>query len=88
MPPEHGVVRARDQARPSFSRSILANGADTLPTKVGLYDRTRSGWPDVVFSATDNETSWAVAAGSAAPLPAWQTAITNYATSDGYQVSP
>jgi ABC-type glycerol-3-phosphate transport system substrate-binding protein len=140
MPPEHSVVRARDRARPSFSRSILAvgatalmaaavaacgggssgsgsavkdgftqasqsagpltvwvdstrvpaakaflkahpnvklnivtydgdaNGADTLQTKVDLYDRTGSGWPDVVFSATDNETSWAVAAGFTAPL--------------------
>jgi ABC-type glycerol-3-phosphate transport system substrate-binding protein len=140
MPPKNSVVRARDRARPSFSRSILAfgaaalmaaavaacgggssssgsavkdgftqasqsagpltvwvdstrvpaakayqkahpnvklnivtydgdaNGADTLQTKVDLYDRTGSGWPDVVFSATDNETSWAVAAGFTAPL--------------------
>jgi hypothetical protein len=91
MPPKNSVVRARDQARPSFLRSILAfgaaaltanavssvkpnivtydgdaNGADTLPTKVDFYDRT--GWPDVVFSATDNETSWAVSAGFLVPL--------------------
>ena len=103
MPPKNSVVvRARDRARPSFSRSILAfgaaaptaaavsvwvdstrapagrayqkdrpsvklntvthdgdaYGADTLQTKVGLYDRTGSGWPDVVFGSTDNETSW------------------------------
>ena len=130
MPPKNSVVRARDRARPSFSRSIVAlgaaaptaaavsacgggssgsgssvkdaftqasqpagsltvwvdstrvpaarayqkahpsvklnivtydgdaNGADTLQTKVDLYDRTGSGWPDVVFGSTDNETSW------------------------------
>jgi hypothetical protein len=30
MPPEHDVVRARDRASPSFSRSILATGAAAL----------------------------------------------------------
>ncbi len=140
MPPKSSVVRARDRARPSFSRIILAlgaaalmaaaasacgggssgsgssvkdgftqaaqsagpltvwvdstrvpaaqayqkahpnvklnivtydgdaNGADTLQTKVDLYDRTGRGWPDVVFSATDNEASWGVSAGFLAPL--------------------
>jgi ABC-type glycerol-3-phosphate transport system substrate-binding protein len=155
MPPENSVVRARDRARPSFSRSILAvgaatlmavaisacggassgsgssvkdgfpqatqtagpltvwvdstrvpaahafqkahpnlklnivtydgdaNGADTLQTKVDLYDRTRSGWPDVVFSATDNETSWGVSAGFLAPLNEGlipQATLSNFAT--------
>ena len=155
MPPENSVVRARDRARPSFSRSILAfgaaalmaaavsacgggssgsgssvkdgftqatqsagpltvwvdstrvpaaqayqkahpnvklnivtydgdaNGADTLQTKVDLYDRTGSGWPDVVFSATDNETSWAVSAGFLAPLNEGlipQATLSNFAT--------
>jgi ABC-type glycerol-3-phosphate transport system substrate-binding protein len=155
MPPEHSVVRTRDRARPSFSRSILAiggaalmaaavsacgggssgsssavkdgftqasqsagpltvwvdstrvpaakayqrshpnvklnivtydgdaNGADTLQTKVDLYDRTGSGWPDVVFSATDNETSWAVAAGFTAPLNEGlipQSTLSNFAS--------
>lgn len=149
------AAQAFQRAHPNVKLNIVtydgnANGADTLPTKVGLYDRTRSGWPDVVFSATDNETSWAVAAGFTAPpnqgqtpwatpeqlcqrlpgpctvngkvyclrndlpqvvlwynaslikkwsyqvpttwsqyeQPARQTAITNHATSDGYQVSP
>jgi hypothetical protein len=65
MPPMNSVVvRARDRARASFSQSSLAFGAaaptaaDTFQTKVGLYDRTGSGWPDVVFGSTDNETSW------------------------------
>jgi ABC-type glycerol-3-phosphate transport system substrate-binding protein len=140
MPPEKSVVRARDRARPSFSRSILAigaaalmaaavsacgsgssgsgsstkdgftqvsqsagpltvwvdstrvpaaqayqkahpnvklnvvtydgdaNGSNTLQTKVDLFDRTGKGWPDVVFSAENNEVSWAVNAGFTAPL--------------------
>ena len=76
------AAQAFQRAHPNVKLNIVtydgnANGADTLPTKVGLYDRTRSGWPDVVFSATDNETSWAVAAGFTAPpnqgLTPWAT---------------
>ena len=45
-----------------------ANGSNYLQTKVSLFNRTRSGWPDVVFSSQNNETSWAVQAGFTAPL--------------------
>lgn len=45
-----------------------ANGSNYLQTKVSLFNRTRSGWPDVVFSSQNNETSWAVPAGFTAPL--------------------
>jgi multiple sugar transport system substrate-binding protein len=45
-----------------------ANGSNYLQTKVSLFNRTRGGWPDVVFSSQNNETSWAVPAGFAAPL--------------------
>lgn len=45
-----------------------ANGSNYLQTKVSLFNRTRSGWPDVVFSSQNNETSWAVRAGFTAPL--------------------
>ncbi|VVJ17585.1 putative solute-binding protein [Amycolatopsis camponoti] len=45
-----------------------ANGSNYLQTKVSLFNRTRSGWPDVVFSTQNNETSWAVQAGFTAPL--------------------
>lgn len=56
-------ARAHQEARPSLKLNTVtydddANGADTLQTKVGVYDRTGTGWPDVVFSASDNETSW------------------------------
>ncbi|MBO1329807.1 ABC transporter substrate-binding protein [Streptomyces sp. VRA16 Mangrove soil] len=45
-----------------------ANGSNYLQTKVQLFNRTRKGWPDVVFSSQNNEASWAVDAGFAAPL--------------------
>src|SRR3954452_2941234 len=36
-----------------------ANGSNYLQTKAQLFNRTGSGWPDVVFSTQTNETSWA-----------------------------
>ncbi|GAA1941525.1 ABC transporter substrate-binding protein [Kitasatospora viridis] len=45
-----------------------ANGSNYLQTKVSLFNRTGSGWPDVVFSSQNNEATWAVSAGFAAPL--------------------
>lgn len=45
-----------------------ANGSNYLRTKVSLFNRTRKGWPDLVFSSQNNETTWAVDAGFAAPL--------------------
>ncbi|MET8413363.1 ABC transporter substrate-binding protein [Streptomyces sp. NPDC005195] len=45
-----------------------ANGSNYLRTKVSLFNRTRHGWPDVVFSSQNNEASWAVQAGFTAPL--------------------
>ncbi len=57
------AARAYQKAHPSVKLNTVtydgdANDADTLQTNVGLYDRTGSGRPDVVFSSTDNETSW------------------------------
>jgi ABC-type glycerol-3-phosphate transport system substrate-binding protein len=45
-----------------------ANGSNYLQTKVSLFNRTGSGWPDVVFSTQNNEATWAVPAGFLAPL--------------------
>jgi ABC-type glycerol-3-phosphate transport system substrate-binding protein len=45
-----------------------ANGSNYLQTKVSLFNRTGSGWPDVVFSSQNNETTWAVPAKFTAPL--------------------
>jgi ABC-type glycerol-3-phosphate transport system substrate-binding protein len=35
-----------------------ANGATTLQTKISLFNRANSGWPDVVFSTQVAEMSW------------------------------
>jgi ABC-type glycerol-3-phosphate transport system substrate-binding protein len=58
---------------PSVKMNIVtydgdANGSNYLQTKVSLFNRTRKGWPDVVFSSQNNEASWAVQAGFTAPL--------------------
>jgi ABC-type glycerol-3-phosphate transport system substrate-binding protein len=62
------AAQAYAKAHPGVKLNIVtydgdANGSNTLQTKVDLYDRTGSGWPDVVFSAENNEVSWAVPAG-------------------------
>jgi ABC-type glycerol-3-phosphate transport system substrate-binding protein len=67
------AAQAYQKAHPDVKLKIVtydgdANGSNTLQTKVELYDRTGSGWPDVVFSAENNEVSWAVPAGFTAPL--------------------
>ena len=67
------AAQAYEKAHPSVKLNIVtydgdANGSNTLQTKVDLYDRTGSGWPDVVFSAESNEVSWAQPAGFTAPL--------------------
>ena len=67
------AAQAYQKAHPGVKVNVVtydgdANGSNTLQTKVGLYDRTGSGWPDVVFSAENNEVSWTVNAGFTAPL--------------------
>jgi ABC-type glycerol-3-phosphate transport system substrate-binding protein len=67
------AAQAYQKAHPAVKLNIVtydgdANGSNTLQTKVELYDRTGNGWPDVVFSAENNEVSWAVPAGFTAPL--------------------
>jgi ABC-type glycerol-3-phosphate transport system substrate-binding protein len=67
------AVKAYEKANPNVKINMVvydgdANGSNFLQTKVDLYNRTGSGWPDVVFSTQQNETTWAVSAGYAAPL--------------------
>jgi multiple sugar transport system substrate-binding protein len=67
------AVQAYEKAHPNVKIDMVtydgdANGSNTLQTKVDLYDRTGSGWPDVVFSAESNEVSWAQPAGFTAPM--------------------
>jgi ABC-type glycerol-3-phosphate transport system substrate-binding protein len=67
------ATKQYQKAHPSVPMKIVsydgdANGSNYLQTKVSLFNRTREGWPDVVFSSQNNETTWAVDAGFAAPL--------------------
>ena len=67
------AAQAYAKAHPNVKLNIVtydgdANGSNSLQTKVDLYDRTGSGWPDVVWSTQNNELSWAVSAGFTAPL--------------------
>ena len=66
------AAQAYAKAHPNVKLNIVtydgdANGSNTLQTKVDLYDRTGSGWPDVVFSAESNEVSSAQPAGFTRP---------------------
>ena len=82
------AVQAYEKAHPNVKVNMVvydgdANGSNTLQTKVDLYNRTGSGWPDAVFSAENNEISWTVSAGFTAPLnegliPA--STLSNFAT--------
>jgi multiple sugar transport system substrate-binding protein len=67
------AAKEYQKKHPSVPMNIVsydgdANGSNYLQTKVGLFNRTRKGWPDVVFSSQNNEVTWAVDAGFAAPL--------------------
>jgi ABC-type glycerol-3-phosphate transport system substrate-binding protein len=67
------AVQAYKKAHPGVKLDVViydgdANGSNTLQTKVDLYNRTGSGWPDVVFTAVNSEVSWAQPAGFTAPL--------------------
>ena len=67
------AAKLYQKTHPSVPMKIVsydgdANGSNYLQTKVSLFNRTREGWPDVVFSSQNNETTWAVDAGFTAPL--------------------
>ncbi|MFI0448886.1 ABC transporter substrate-binding protein [Actinomadura sp. 6N118] len=67
------AAKLYQKQRPGVKINIVtydgnANGSNYLQTKVSLFNRTRKGWPDVVFSSQNNEVSWAVQAGFTAPL--------------------
>jgi ABC-type glycerol-3-phosphate transport system substrate-binding protein len=67
------AAKLYQQKHPSVKMNLVtydgdANGSNYLRTKVSLFNRTHKGWPDVVFSSQNNETSWAVQDGFTAPL--------------------
>jgi multiple sugar transport system substrate-binding protein len=68
-------VEAYQKTHPSVKLNIVtyngdANGSNYLQTKIELFDRAGSGWPDVVFSEEYNDASWSTAQGTdwVAPL--------------------
>ncbi|GAA5042930.1 multiple sugar transport system substrate-binding protein [Thermocatellispora tengchongensis] len=57
-------VEAYQKAHPDVKIKIVtysgdANGANDLQTKVQLFDRSGSGWPDVAFNVNYNAVTWA-----------------------------
>jgi ABC-type glycerol-3-phosphate transport system substrate-binding protein len=85
------AAKLYQKTHPSAKLNIVsydgdADGSHYLQTKVSLFNRTRKGWPDVVFSTQNNETSWAVQAGFTAPLNKGliaQTALAGWAHGAG-----
>ncbi|RZS91661.1 carbohydrate ABC transporter substrate-binding protein (CUT1 family) [Motilibacter rhizosphaerae] len=58
------AAAAYKAANPSDKVTVVtydgsANGSGSFKTKMALYDRSGSGWPDVVFSSQNNDASWA-----------------------------
>ncbi|MFL6115088.1 MAG: carbohydrate ABC transporter substrate-binding protein, partial [Catenulispora sp.] len=80
------AAQAYQKLHPEVKMDIVtydgdANGSNYLQTKVSLFNRTGSGWPDVVFSSQNNEAAWAVSAGFTAPL---NKGLIPQATLDGW----
>lgn len=58
------AAKAFQQANPDTKVQIVsydgsANGSNSFRTKMQLFDRADSGWPDVVFSTQNNDAAWA-----------------------------
>jgi multiple sugar transport system substrate-binding protein len=69
------AAQAFQKANPTIKIKIVsydgnANGSNTFKTKMSLFDKAGSGWPDVVFTTDNNSASWGSAdgTGSLAPL--------------------
>jgi ABC-type glycerol-3-phosphate transport system substrate-binding protein len=61
-------VQAYQKTHPDVKLDIVtyngdAEGSNYLQTKIELYNRTGSGWPDVVFSEEYNDASWSTESG-------------------------
>ncbi|XVQ89376.1 ABC transporter substrate-binding protein [Microbispora siamensis] len=59
-----GAADAFKKANPDVKVNVVtydgsANGSNSFRTKVQLFDRAGSGWPDVVFSTQNNDAAWA-----------------------------
>ncbi len=96
------AAKAYQAAHPNVHLNIVTfdgdgNGASTLQTKIQLWNRTGSGWPDVVFSEQVQDPVWMARKpfDFAAPikglvpdnlLSKWPATSTAQCTVDGVQV--
>jgi multiple sugar transport system substrate-binding protein len=67
-------AQAYQKAHPDQKINIVtydgdANGSNTFKTKMSLYDRAGSGWPDVIFTADNNAASWGSEQGTGVLAP-------------------
>jgi len=58
------AAKAFEKANPDTKIKVVtydgsANGSNSFRTKIQLFDRAGSGWPDVVFSTQNNDAAWA-----------------------------
>ncbi|MFI5709214.1 ABC transporter substrate-binding protein [Kribbella sp. NPDC051620] len=58
------AAKAFQKANPDTKIQVVAydgsaNGSNSFRTKMQLFDRAGSGWPDVVFSTQNNDAAWA-----------------------------
>ncbi|TDX03551.1 ABC transporter substrate-binding protein [Kribbella sp. VKM Ac-2566] len=58
------AAKAFQKANPDTKIEVVAydgsaNGSNSFRTKMQLFDRAGSGWPDVVFSTQNNDAAWA-----------------------------
>ncbi|MGW0086992.1 ABC transporter substrate-binding protein [Streptomyces sp. NPDC003393] len=58
------AAKAFQKANPDTRIKVVtydgsANGSNSFRTKMQLFDRAGSGWPDVVFSSQNNDAAWA-----------------------------
>lgn len=58
------AAKAFEKANPDTKIKVVtydgsANGSNSFRTKMQLFDRAGSGWPDVVFSSQNSDASWA-----------------------------
>lgn len=82
------AAQAYQKAHPDVKLKIVtysgdATGAADLQTKIELYDKAGSGWPDVVFSEQENDATWSASGATAWTAPLSQGLVPQ-ATLDGF----
>jgi ABC-type glycerol-3-phosphate transport system substrate-binding protein len=85
------AAQAYEKANPGQKIRIVtydgdANGSNSFRTKMELFNRAGSGWPDVVFTADDNAASWGSLSGTGnlAPLNQGSKQLVPSATLSGF----